>query len=155
MVIVDFVVPDFDSVLGRSWVKALEGDAQSIQAATLQYKLFYSQVEFSIDGVKFLSKGSFVPLVDLALGMSGVVDRLAGNSDGALDFTEHDEVIRFVVSGEDVEVVSSKSPASAAAKKADTIDALTSFVERAYDSIVAFHPAISENATVARLRHAD
>ncbi|GAA3948035.1 hypothetical protein [Actinoplanes auranticolor] len=156
MVIVDFVVPDVDSVLGRSWVKSLEGEARSIKDVTIRYKLFYSQVEFSIDGVKFLSKSSFVPLVDLGLGMSGVVDRLASDSDGALDFTEHDEVIKFVVSGQNVEVVSSKNPATTAtAKKAEMIDALTSFVRRAHDSVVTFHPAMSENATVARLRHAE
>ena len=154
MVIVDFVVPDVDSVLGRSWAKSLEGEARSIKAVTLQYKLFYSQVEFSVDGVKFLSKSSFVPLVDLALGMSGVADRLVCSSDGALDFTEHGEVIKFVVSGENVEVTSSKNPAATATVgRAEIVDALTSFVGRARDSVVAFCPAISENATVARLRH--
>jgi hypothetical protein len=154
MVVVDFVVPDVDSVLGRSWVKSLDRDAQSIKDVVLQYKLFYSQVEFSIDGKKFLSKSSFVPLIDLALGMSNVVDRLADKSDGALDFTEHDEVIKFVVSGESVQVDSSKNPAATAtAKKADLIDAMASFVGRAYDSVVTLCPAMSENATVARLRH--
>ena len=150
MVILDFVVPDLDSVLGRSW------DAQSIKPVTLRYKLFYSQVEFSVDGIKFLSRSSFVPLVDLALGMSAVADRLATNTDGALDFTEHDEVIRFVVSGGNVEVSSSKKPAiTATVDKAEMIDALNSFVRRAYDSVVTFHPAIADNETVARLRHAD
>jgi hypothetical protein len=156
MVIVDFVVPDVDSVLGRSWAKSLEGNPRSIKDVMLRYKFFYSQVEFSIDGVKFLSRSSFVPLVDLALGVSGVVDDLARNSDGALDFTEHDEVIKFVVSGEDVEVASSKNPAAiAAVGKADLIDALASFVRRAHDSVVNFHPGMSENATVARLCHMD
>lgn len=154
MVIVDFVVPDVDSVLGRSWAKSLEGDARSIKEVMLQYKLFYSQVEFSIDGVKFLSKSSFVPLIDLAIGMSHVADRLVENSNGALDFTEHDEVIKFVVSGESVQVDSSKNPAAtASAKKAELIDAMASFVGRVHDSVVTFCPAMSENATVARLRH--
>ncbi|MEU8610657.1 hypothetical protein AB0C29_21980 [Actinoplanes sp. NPDC048791] len=154
--IVDFVVPDVDSVLGRSWARSLEGDAHSIEEGVLRYKLFYSQVEFSIDGVRFLSKTSFVPLVDLAIGMSRIVGNLARESDGVLDFTEHDELIWFVVDGENVEVVSSKNPAAAAtARTADLMDALASFAARAHDAVVTFHPAMSENATVARLRHAD
>jgi hypothetical protein len=85
--------------------------------------------------------------------MSDVVDRLTDSSDGALDFTEHDEVLRFVVSGESVRVDSSKDPAATAiAKRAELIDALASFAGRAYDSVVTFCPAMAENTTVARLR---
>ena len=153
MVTVDFVVPDVDSVLGRSWAKALEGDARSLTDIVVRYYLFHSQVEFSIDGTTFLSRSSFVSLVDLALGMSAVAGRLAAKSDGALDFTEHDEVLRFVVSGEKVEVASSKKEAAVATvTRAELVGALTAFVGRVHDSVVTFHPALSENPTVSRLR---
>lgn len=144
----DFRVPSADSLLRKSWPV---GNHDSFSATELHYKLFYAHVDFSANGVQFISPEGFVTLVDIALGAMHVAKRLSQDSDGALGFTEDDEVIRFRCSDDDVVVSSSKKDEAATIERSEVIRAFRLFAKNAHDSVVAHRPTLSENELVRRL----
>lgn len=154
MIDLDFVLPDAASALGRSWSRSLDRDASRIDSMELRYKMFFTRVEFTVGEVTLLSKFSFEPLADIALGMLHVLKRLRDAEEATLGFTERDEILRFTPTFDSVRIASSTRPEVVAmARKAEIVLTLSVFVEKAAGEIVKFNPNMMKNANILRLRN--
>ncbi|MEU4769830.1 hypothetical protein AB0H12_42095 [Actinosynnema sp. NPDC023794] len=154
MVSLSFDLPAPSSPWRRTWQAAGRGDPSAIPEIDLRYKYFGVNVELVAGGVQIISKKGFVTLVDLALSLCGVAERLSRGENASFGFTEREEVIGFHLDGETVTVTSSKDPQSAVAARAELLAELGTFVRTAHARLVDEIPALSDNPVIDRLaRH--
>lgn len=153
MVNLSFTLPVPSSPWRRTWEAAAgQGDPSAIPETDLRYKYFAVNAELTVSDVEIISKTRFVTLVDLALSVRGVVERLSNGEDASLGFTESAEVIRFRGSGATVSITSSKSTNRAAATtRTDLLAELGRFLHAAHSRLVEEIPALSDNPVIRRL----
>ncbi|WNM35440.1 hypothetical protein RKE30_36310 [Streptomyces sp. Li-HN-5-11] len=148
MIHLSFSLPEPTSPWRRTWDGAKQGDPAGIAEIDLRYKYFGVNVEMVMGDVEIISKGRFVTLVDLALSLRAVVERIYHGEDAAFGFTESDEVIRFRQAGERILVTSSKNPGEASVTREELLEKLSEFLQSAHSRLVEEIPELGENPVV-------
>ncbi|MBD0672640.1 hypothetical protein [Streptomyces sp. CBMA156] len=151
MISLSFSVPGPDSPWWSTWDEAKHLNPEAITETALRYKYFSVGAELAVGGAEFVSGRSFVPLVDLALSLAWVADRLAGGEEAAFGFTERAEVIRLRPAGDLVRVSSSAKPVEASAERTELLAKLAEFVDAAYARLIEEIPGLVGNPTIRRL----
>lgn len=95
MIHISCSLPEPGSFWWDSWDKPQLGDPATIAEIDLRYKCFDVNAEMVVNGVEFVSKNGFVTLVDLALSIRGVTERLSRGDDAAFGFTQCSDVIHL------------------------------------------------------------
>ncbi|MFF3350548.1 hypothetical protein [Streptomyces sp. NPDC002779] len=119
------------SLAGLRWCLTAivkQGDPAAITEMDLRYQYFGVKFELTVDGVKIVSKARFVTLVDLALSLSVVVERISSGQDAAFGFTERGEVIRLSRDGDLVAVSSSIRPVRASVERGELVGEFVQFL---------------------------
>jgi hypothetical protein len=154
MVSSSFDLPVPSSPWRRTWQAAERGDPSAIPEIDLRYKYFGVNAELVAGGVRIISKDGFVTLVDLALSLCRVAERLSRGENASFGFTEREEVISFHLDGETVTITSSKNPQPAVAARGELLAELRTFVRTAHARLVGEIPALAGNPVINRLgRH--
>ncbi|GAA1552124.1 hypothetical protein GCM10009827_086050 [Dactylosporangium maewongense] len=150
MISMCFEVPGPASPGSVTWERVRGRDAASLTDTDLRYRLFLVHVEFTVDGVEVIWKGRWITLVDLCLGLTGVVSQVKAGAPSAFGYTEHEEVIHVVPEGGRVVLTSSMKSWRVDADAGELVAACTRFVDTAYARLVAEHPDLTRNAVMRR-----
>ncbi|MEU9131812.1 hypothetical protein AB0D08_27495 [Kitasatospora sp. NPDC048540] len=148
MIHLSFSLPESASPWRRTWDGAKQGDPAGIAEIDLRYKYFGVNVEMIVEGVEIISKRRFVTLVDLALSLSGVIERISRGEDAAFGFTESDEVIRLRQAGESISVSSSKKQEQASVARDEILAELSEFLRSAHSRLIEEVPELRENPVI-------
>jgi hypothetical protein len=151
MIRLSFDLPETGSPWFRTWDGARQGDPADIAEIDLRYKYFGVNVEMVVDDVEVISKTGFVTLVDLALSLRGVVDRISRGEDAAFGFTESDEVVRLRQAGGRISVSSSEKPEQASVTREELLEKISEFLQSAHLRLVDEIPRLAENPVVRRI----
>ncbi|MEV6669349.1 hypothetical protein [Streptomyces sp. NPDC051162] len=151
MINLSFSLPEPASPWRRTWDGAKQGDPAGIAEIDLRYKYFGVNVEMVVDDVEIISKKRFVTLVDLALSLRGVVERISRGEDAAFGFTESEEVIRLRQAGDSISVSSSKKPEQASVASGELLEKISEFLQSAHSRLVEEIPELGENLIVRRI----
>jgi hypothetical protein len=136
---------------GSSWLKTWDqGDPAAITEVDLRYKHFGVNLELTVGDVEIVSKRRFVTLVDLALSLSGVVERISSGEDAAFGFTESEEVIHLRRDGDLIAVSSSMRPAQASVEREELVGEFVRFLRAAHSRLVAEIPELAANPVIQR-----
>lgn len=146
-----FSLPEPLSPWRRTWEQAKNGDPADIAEIDLRYKYFGVNVEMFVDDTEIISKSRFVTLVDLALSLHGVLDRISRGEDAAFGFTESEEVISFHQLGTNVAVSSSKRTIQASVPRDELLDTLSSFLYAAHARLVEEISELSRNPVIKKI----
>lgn len=144
MIHISCSLPEPGSFWWDSWDKPQLGDPATIAEIDLRYKCFDVNAEMIVNGVEFVSKNGFVTLVDLALSIRGVTERLS-RGDEACGFTEWSEVIHLRRTGESIVISSSEKLKRASAARAQLLAQFLDFLRSAHSRLVEEIP-MTENA---------
>lgn len=151
MMQLSFSLPGSASPWSVTWDEVKRHDPPGIAEIDLRYKYFGVNVEMSVGDVEIISKKRFVTLVDLALSLRGVVERVSRGEDAAFGFTESDEIINLRQAGDSISVSSSKKPGQASVTRAELLEKLSDFLRSAYSKLVEEIPQLNENPVVQRI----
>lgn len=146
-----FSLPESASPWSATWDEAKRHDPPGISEIDLRYKYFGVNVEMSVSDVEIISKKGFVTLVDLALSLRGVVERVSRGEDAAFGFTESDEVINLRQAGDSISVSSSKEPGQASVARAELLEKISDFLRSAHSKLVEEIPQLNENPIIQRI----
>lgn len=149
-----FEGPPVGAGVARSWDRAIGLDVEQIREIDLRYKFFMTPVTFEVEGTELIG-GWSLTLVDFALGVSEAADRLRSRQDAAIGFTESADVIyldrlndvvrmRYLVSNRAEKLVV-EAPAK------DLVEAMSAFVESAYERLIAEFPGLAGHPLVQRI----
>jgi hypothetical protein len=145
-----FSLPESGSPWIQTWDSAKQSDPAAITEMDLRYKYFGVKFELTVDGVEIVSKARFVTLVDLALSLTVVVDRISSGQDAAFGFTESEEVIHLFQDGDLVTVSSSSRPVQASVERGELVGAFVQFLRRAHSRLTAEVPDLFANPVIQR-----
>jgi hypothetical protein len=145
-----FSLPEPGSPWLKTWDSAKQGDPAAITEMDLRYKHFGVNLELTVGDVEIVSKRRFVTLVDLALSLSGVVERISSGEDAAFGFTESEEVIHLRRDGDLIAVSSSMRPAQASVEREELVGEFVRFLQAAYSRLVAEIPELAANPVIQR-----
>ncbi|MDH6710058.1 hypothetical protein P3T27_006807 [Kitasatospora sp. MAA19] len=151
MIHLSFSLPESASPWRRTWDGAKQGDPAGIAEIDLRYKYFGVNVEMVVDDVEIISKKRFVTLVDLALSLRAVVERISHGEDAAFGFTESEEVISLRQTGGSISVSSSKKPGQALVATGELLEKISEFLQSAHSRLVEEIPELDENPIVRRI----
>ncbi|MEW1640156.1 hypothetical protein AB0469_39615 [Streptomyces sp. NPDC093801] len=151
MIDLSFSLPESASPWRRTWDGAKQGDPAGIAEIDLRYKYFGVNVEMVVDDVEIISKRRFVTLVDLALSLRGVAERISRGEDAAFGFTESEEVISLRQAGDSISVSSSKKPGQASVARGELLEKISGFLQSAHSQLVEEIPELDENPVVRRI----
>ncbi|WP_125506288.1 MULTISPECIES: hypothetical protein [unclassified Streptomyces] len=150
MIHLSFSLPEPGSPWLKTWDSAKQGDPAAITEMDLRYKHFGVNFELTVGDVEIVSKKRFVTLVDLALSLSGVVNRISSGDDAAFGFTESEEVIHLRRDGDLVVVSSSMRPAQASVERQEVVGEIVRFLRAVHSRLVAEIPELSANPVIRR-----
>ncbi|MFD5711395.1 hypothetical protein ACFWHW_13525 [Streptomyces pharetrae] len=150
MIHLSFSLPEPGSPWLKTWDSAKQGDPAAITEMDLRYKHFGVNFELTVDGVEIVSKARFVTLVDLALSLSAVVERISSGQDAAFGFTESEEVIHLRRDDDLVAVSSSMRPVRASVERGELVGEVVQFLRSAHSRLIAEVPELSANPVVQR-----
>jgi hypothetical protein len=145
-----FSHPEPGSPWLKTWDSAKQGDPAAISEIDLRYKYFGVNFELVVGDVEIVPKKRFVTLVDLALSLSSVLERISSGQDAAFDFTENEEVIHLRRDGDLVAVSSSTRPVQASAESEELVGEVVQFLRTAHSRLVAEIPELSANPVIQR-----
>lgn len=136
--------------LDPAWNRA-EVDLASATEADLRYRSLLGDVEFRIGAADFSTQWGWIPLLDFALGLTGLLARLPRSQHESFEFTESGAELRFELIDGEVEV---RSNFAAAIGRAP-LEALRGAVRRLADEILHTArqeaPGIDANSNFQRL----
>jgi hypothetical protein len=151
MIHISFSLPEAASPWCRTWDEAKQGDPAGIAETDLRYKYFGVNVEMVVDDVEIISKRKFVTLVDLALSLRGVAERISRGEDAVFGFTESEEVISLRQAGDSISVSSSKNPVQASVARRELLEEISGFLQSAHLRLIEKIPELDENPTIGRI----
>ncbi|MEV7026542.1 hypothetical protein [Kitasatospora sp. NPDC093558] len=151
MIHLSFSLPEPASPWHETWDDARRGDPSGISEGDLRYRYFGVNVEMIVDSVEIISKRRFVTLVDLALSLRGVAERISRGEDAAFDFTESEEIISFRRAGDSISVGSSRRPGRGSVAPGELLEKISEFLKSAHSRLVEEIPGLDENVTVRRI----
>ncbi|MFE0681220.1 hypothetical protein ACFW17_10480 [Streptomyces sp. NPDC058961] len=151
MIDLSFSLPESASPWRRTWDGAKQGDPAGIAEIDLRYKYFGVNVVMVVGDVEIISKRRFVTLVDLALSLRGVAERISRGEDAAFGFTESEEVISLRQAGDSISVSSSKMPGQASVARGELLETISGFLQSAHSRLVEEIPELDENPVVRRI----
>ncbi|WP_421110448.1 hypothetical protein [Streptomyces sp. NEAU-S77] len=151
MIHLSFFPPELDSPWRRTWDAVKQGDPVAISEIDLRYKCFGVNAEMVVNGVEVISKSGFVTLVDLALSLSHVRQRISSGEDAAFGFTESEEVIHLRRDGGLISLSSSAQPWQVSVEPGELADAISGFLREAHSRLVADVPDLVANPVIRRL----
>jgi len=129
----------------------MEKDPVTISEMDLRYKYFGGRVEMVIGDIEFISKRSNITLVDLALSLRWVVDRISQGRDAVFGFTEKEDRVTLRWIDGNVAVESSPGEKYATAEPGELIAKLAEFTGLVYSKLLEAAPGMAENPTIQRI----
>jgi hypothetical protein len=138
----------FDYVLDPAWDRA-EVDLAAADEMVLRYDCFLGDVVFVVGEADFSARWGWVPILDFAVALDGIVDLLVG--EGRFEFTESDAAIDFRRDGDVVQVSTNYMPGSAVVPLVELQAATDAFLRRVVADLTARHPELARNTYVAQL----
>ncbi|MHA6759590.1 hypothetical protein [Streptacidiphilus sp. PAMC 29251] len=151
MIDFSFSLPESSSPWRRTWDEAKQGDPTGLAEIDLRYKYFGVNVEMVMNDVEIISKRRFVTLVDLALSLRGVVERISHGEDAAFGFTESEEVISLRQVGDSISVSSSKKPGQASVARGELLEKISGFLQSARSQLIEEIPELDGNPVIRRI----
>jgi hypothetical protein len=151
MIHLSFSLPESASPWHRTWDEAKQGDPAGIVEIDLRYKYFGVNVEMVVGDVEIISKKRFVTLVDLALALRGVVERISRGEDAEFGFTESEEVVSIRQDGASISVSSSKKTGQASVARGELLEKISEFLQSAHSRLIEEIPELDDNPTVRRI----
>lgn len=135
------------------WTDSCPPELEGADEWVLRYDCFLGDLIFIVDEVDLSARWGWVPVLDLALGLVGIVHGLGrdGNAEGVFEFTESDATITFRRDGDMVEIEASYAPRAARVSYNDLQAAAKRFAVRVLDDLVRQHPALCRNAFIVRV----
>lgn len=121
-------------------------DWATVSEGALHYDCFLGDVVFVVDGVDFSARWGWVPVLDFALVIAGLVAELEPGAEQVFEFTESDAVIRLRRIDDVVEVTSTYVSATASVPFKALLAATRDFARGLAARIVDDHPGLRRNA---------
>ena len=145
------VVLDYQ-IAARSPEKSGKANLLEATQDELHYSLFLGDVSFRIDGADFSAPWGWVPILDFAVAVAGVVCSLKDGDDEAFEFTESEALIRFRRQGDRVAVAAEYVDASALVLHRDLKAAVTEFKTRVISDLMSAYPELAQNSAFLKVR---
>lgn len=140
-----------DYKLSSDW-RPFEIDLRTADEMTLRFDAFPGDVVFRVGAVDLSAQWGWVPVLDFALALETIAQRLANHRHELFEFTESGATIDFRQNGDDAVTISpSYTQRSAQIERAQLERAATTFADRVCEELGARHPALAENAFFSEL----
>ncbi|GAA0474250.1 hypothetical protein Aca07nite_62460 [Actinoplanes capillaceus] len=153
MMMFDIEAPMPGDPLFASWERIAQTNPATVNETTLRYKVFLVRVSLRVGGVELITRDSYVTMVDMALSAAFAAKRIKAGKIGGLGFTEHNEVIKFEIKGDDVYVYSSDAPSVVGiAARAEVMSGLKKFASNAHSLLVEYNRELERNPVISRLK---
>ncbi|HWI21082.1 MAG TPA: hypothetical protein VNT22_00550 [Baekduia sp.] len=127
-------------------------DLRTTDALELRYDAFLGDVVFRIDEHDFSAQWGWVPVLDFALALRTIAERIATSEHELFEFTESGATIDFRRQGALITVSSSYSQAIATVALAEMTEATADHLQEVVARLVKSYPAVAENEFFAELR---
>ena len=133
-----------DYKLSADW-NPYELDLRSADEMTLRYDAFPGDIVFRIDDADFSAQWGWVPILDFALALRTIVERLDGHDRELFEFTESGATIGFRRDGGTIEISTSYASAIARAPLFELSNAVDTFIDELADALETQHPELADN----------
>jgi hypothetical protein len=133
-----------DYKLSTDW-NPHELDLRTADELTLRYDAFPGDVVFRIDDADFSAQWGWVPVLDFALALGTICDRLDGHDREAFEFTESGATIDFRRDSGLIEITTSYVMAVARTPLFELTNAVDEFLELLTGALETQHPELAEN----------
>ncbi len=143
------MVLDYRLSAGR---EPADTDLGTADETTLRYYCFPGDVVMRVGDADLSTRFGWVPILDFAIALGGIVDQLADEPEAVLGFTESGATITFTRTRDDVTVRASYADASGTARYSEFATASRGFLTRVIDELTQRHPELADNPVVAGWR---
>lgn len=139
-----------DYKLSADW-NPHELDLRSADEMTLRYDAFPGDIVFRVDDADFSAQWGWVPILDFALALRTIVERLDGHDRELFEFTESGATIAFRRDNGPIEISTSYAAAIARTPLFELSNAVDAFVERLAGALEEKHPELADNESFGEL----
>jgi hypothetical protein len=133
-----------DYKLSTDW-NPHELDLRTADEMTLRYDAFPGDVVFRVDDADFSAQWGWVPILDFALALRTIAERLEGHDRERFEFTESGATIDFRRDAGPIEISTSYAGAIARTPLFELSNAVETFIEDLADALEAQHPELATN----------
>lgn len=138
-----------DYSLSASWNRSAPRALAEAEEWVLRYRCFLGDVIFVIDDVDMSALWGWVPVLDFALALEWISQRLAdGEASERFDYTESEATITFRRTGGQVEIDPSYAPGVARVGLTELRRETRGFLDRVLADLVGRHPDLAANELV-------
>ena len=133
-----------DYKLSADW-NPHELDLRAADELTLRYDAFPGDVVFRVDDEDFSAQWGWVPVLDFALALGTVTERLDSHDHELFEFTESGATIDFRRDDGPIAISASYTQALARIPLFELSNAVDEFFDRVAEGLQAEHPQLAEN----------
>lgn len=133
-----------DYKLSTDW-NPHELDLRCADEMTLRYDAFPGDVVFRVDDADFSAQWGWVPILDFALALRTIAERLEGHDRELFEFTESGATIDFRRDGGPIEISTNYAGAVARTPLFELSNAVDAFIEDLADALETRHPELATN----------
>jgi hypothetical protein len=133
-----------DYKLSTDW-NPHELDLRTADEMTLRYDAFPGDVVFRIDDADFSAQWGWVPILDFALALGTIVDRLDGHDREVFEFTESGATIDFRRENGAIAISTSYAMANARAPLFELSNGVDTFLKQLTAALEEKHPELADN----------
>jgi hypothetical protein len=139
-----------DYKLSTTW-NPHELDLRSADELTLRYDAFPGDVVFRVDDADFSAQWGWVPVLDFALALGAIAERLDDHDSERFEFTESDATIEFRRDDGPIEISASYAQSVARLPLFELTAAAEEFLARVTEGLASTHPELAGNEEFAGL----
>jgi hypothetical protein len=140
-----------DFKLSAEW-QPYDIDLRTTDALELRYDAFPGDVVFTVDEHDFSAQWGWVPVLDFALALRTVAERIEKSEHELFEFTESGATIDFRRRGALITIGASYSQDIATVTHIEWAAATTDFLAQVVTRLAQDHPAVGQNEYFAELR---
>lgn len=127
------------------------GDLRTASPAILRYRCFPGDIVWHAGDVDLSTSLGWVPVLDFAVALRSIAEKLASEAHQVFEFTESDEKIEFTRAGDVVRVQTEYAHEPAEVPYEEFARAADAFLTKVVEDLTASHPELAENEFVAEL----
>lgn len=131
---------------GANLKKAARMDMATVTGSDLDFYLFCGSVIFRVDTASFDPPWDWTPIFDFALKLYEIALNLDDGQERLLEFTECEDTISFVRSGDSVAITATYTSDRASVSLSELRVAAAQFLEKLKTDLLSRFPALAQNA---------
>jgi hypothetical protein len=125
-------------------------DMASADSTSLRYRLFPGDVVLKGEGVDFSANWGWVQVLDFALSLKSIEEKLEREGIAQFEFTESNAALVFRIDDGYVSISSTYAPGLLRVPLSDFSERVQRFVRRVIEELCTQHPRLALNPEIAR-----